>query len=161
MRLRQAGARRSHATGPTLRQGSLTPTPSIAIICGLMEEKASQPTRVGVRDLEVRCIIGVREREREQEQQVLVDISLAYDAAQAAASDRLQHAVDYSLAASCAKQVLEEGRFELLERACVTVARALLERFPHSDEAEVTVKKPGAIEAARFAYATVCVRRQT
>ena len=119
-----------------------------------------QPTQVGFRDLEVRCIIGVREREREQEQLLLADVGLTYNAAEAAASDELQHAVDYSLAARSVAETLRECRFELLERACAAVASALLLQFPQSVEVEVTLKKPQAIEAARYAYATVRMQRQ-
>lgn len=126
-----------------------------------MDAKTSQTALVGIRDLEVWCIIGVRERERGQEQRLLVDISLAYDAGHAAESDRLQDAVDYSLAADHVRELLREGRFELLERASVSVARGLLQRFPQSTEVEVTLKKPEAIADARCAYAMVRVRQES
>ncbi|TVR04862.1 MAG: dihydroneopterin aldolase [Spirochaetaceae bacterium] len=119
------------------------------------------PVTIGFERLTVRCIIGVRPRERRRAQTVLVDCSLAYDAALAAQSDRVEHAVDYSALARRVAVLLQEGRYGLLERAVWEVAGALLDGDARVFSVSVTVRKPAAIATARAAFAAITRTRDT
>ena len=81
---------------------------------------------VSVRDLPVRAVIGVHEWERDVEQTLLVSVDMAADVRQAAASDDLADAVDYSAVAATIAAVLREGKFALIETAAERVAGRLL-----------------------------------
>ena len=51
--------------------------------------------RIFIRDLAVRCIIGIGEDERRERQDVLINVALEADLKQAGKSDRFSDTVDY------------------------------------------------------------------
>ena len=87
---------------------------------------------VSVRDLSVAAVIGVHDWEREIEQTLIVSVEMAADVRQAAASDDLADALDYSIVAETIAAVLREGKFRLIETAAERVAGRLLADFPLS-----------------------------
>ena len=118
-------------------------------------EKRRANTQIGFRGLRVSCIVGVREHERRREQDLLVDLSLDYDATAAAATDALDDAVDYSAIAELIAQQLVDGRYCLLERAGNAVAEAVMESEPRAQRIELTLRKPAAIADAECAFVKV------
>lgn len=121
----------------------------------------SCPVTIGFEGLMIRCIIGVRPRERRRPQVVLVDCSLTCDAASAVQSDQVEDAVDYSALARRVSAQLREARYGLLERAVWEVAGEVLAGDARVTSVSVTIRKPGAIAAARAAYAAVTRTRET
>jgi dihydroneopterin aldolase len=87
---------------------------------------------VSVRDLGIAAVIGVHPWEREIEQTLLVSVEMAADVREAAASDDLADALDYSAVAATIAEVLRAGRFRLIETAAERVAERLLADFPVS-----------------------------
>jgi 7,8-dihydroneopterin aldolase/epimerase/oxygenase len=85
---------------------------------------------VSIRDLAVPAVIGVHEWEREITQNLLVSVDLAADVRQAAATDDLADALDYSAVAQTIASVLQAGRFRLIETAAERVAERLLADHP-------------------------------
>ncbi len=85
---------------------------------------------VSVRDLAVQAVIGVHDWEREITQTLVVSVDLAADVRQAAATDDLADALDYSAVAQAIASVLQEGRFRLIETAAERVAERLLADHP-------------------------------
>ncbi len=85
---------------------------------------------VSVRDLGVSAVIGVHDWEREVEQTLTVTVDMAADVRQAAATDDLADALDYSAVADTIAAVLREGKFRLIETAAERVAERLLADFP-------------------------------
>jgi 7,8-dihydroneopterin aldolase/epimerase/oxygenase len=87
---------------------------------------------VSIRDLHVMAVIGVHDWEREIEQTLIVSVDMVPETAdmrQAAASDDLADALDYSAVAETIAAVLREGEFRLIETAAERVAERLLADF--------------------------------
>jgi 7,8-dihydroneopterin aldolase/epimerase/oxygenase len=87
---------------------------------------------VSIRDLHVMAVIGVHDWEREIEQTLIVSVDMVPETAdmrQAAASDDLADALDYSAVAETIAAVLREGKFRLIETAAERVAERLLADF--------------------------------
>jgi dihydroneopterin aldolase len=88
---------------------------------------------VSIRDLSVATVIGVHPWEREIEQTLIFHVDLVPEAAgvrQAAASDDLADALDYSAVAAAIATVVRDGQFRLIETAAERVAEHLLAGFP-------------------------------
>ncbi len=81
---------------------------------------------VSIRDLSVPAVIGVHDWEREISQTLVVSVDLAAGVPQAAATDDLADALDYSAVAQTIASVLQAGRFRLIETAAERVAERLL-----------------------------------
>jgi dihydroneopterin aldolase len=85
---------------------------------------------VSIRDLSVATVIGVHPWEREIEQTLVVNVDMAADVRQAAATDDLADALDYSAVAAAIATVVRDGQFRLIETAAERVAEHLLAGFP-------------------------------
>jgi 7,8-dihydroneopterin aldolase/epimerase/oxygenase len=108
---------------------------------------------VELHGLEVFGRHGAYDEERATGQTYLFDVEV--DVTEAAVSDRLEDAVDYTQLAACVKAVSDGRQFHLLEALVASVADAIVERFP-VDRVRVRVRKPSppGLEAD-FAAATV------
>lgn len=104
--------------------------------------------RILINDLLVRCIIGVHEEERGEKQDVLVNLSIAADLRKAAATDRIEDAVDYSTLKKKIVALAEGSRFFLVEALAEAIAGICLEH-PGVSEVSVRVEKPTALRFAR------------
>ena len=80
-------------------------------------------------DLRVETTIGVCEWERRIRQTVAFDIEMATDARRAAATDRIDQALDYDAVASRISEFVSSSRFELVETLADRVARLVREEF--------------------------------
>jgi dihydroneopterin aldolase len=107
-----------------------------------------------IEDLKVRCIVGVYTHERKVEQDLFVDVRLELDFTEAARTDHIGHTLDYTRLAAMLEEWMRREKFQLIEtlaeRACVLIADA----FPEVRHCRVTIKKPGALAAARYASVT-------
>lgn len=119
----------------------------------------SQPARVGFRNLRVHCIVGVLPHERETPQDLFIDLDAATDIEDAAGTDDVRHAVDYSALAEAVARIATEGRFLLLERLVVVAADAVLARWPAVSAVTIECRKPAAIPGAAAAVVAVTRRR--
>lgn len=103
--------------------------------------------KIRITNLRLRTIIGTHDWEREVQQDVVVNITLDYDAAKAIASDDLRNTIDYK---ALTKQIIKEveaSQFFLLERLTGRVLD-IVTAHPAVLEAIVRVDKP---QALRFA----------
>jgi FolB domain-containing protein len=101
-----------------------------------------------ITDLFLRAIIGNNEWERNTPQDVIITITLDYDAAQAAASDSIDDAIDYKKLKRTIIDEVEKSRFKLLESLTNRVLRIVMDD-PRTICAAVRVEKPGALRFAR------------
>jgi 7,8-dihydroneopterin aldolase/epimerase/oxygenase len=88
---------------------------------------------VSIRDMRVPAVIGVHDWEREIEQTLIFSVDMVPETAdvrQAAATDDLADALDYSAVASTIAAVVRDGRFRLIETAAERVAERLLAGHP-------------------------------
>ena len=81
---------------------------------------------VSLRDLRVPAVIGVHDWERETEQTLVFAVEMAADVAKAASNDDIADALDYSAVAQTVRDVVSQGRFQLIETAAERVAGRLL-----------------------------------
>ena len=109
----------------------------------------------GLKALRVDCIVGVYPHERVQTQTVLLDIELDYDFAPAAAADAVALAVDYNVVAASVTELLQSGRFALIETVAERTAAMLLARMPGATAVRLEVRKLSAVPAAECAFVRV------
>jgi len=104
--------------------------------------------RIFVRDLLVRCIIGLTESERRERQDVRIGLILLTDLAAAGKSDRVEDSVNYR---DLKKRILadaERSSFHLMEALAEQVAATCLS-YDRVQRATVTIEKPAALRFAR------------
>lgn len=104
--------------------------------------------RIYIRDLALRCVIGVYPEERREKQDVIINVTLGCDHAQAAVTDRIEHAVDYKAIKKRIIALVESSQFFLLETLAERIANVCLENA-RVQSATVCVDKPGALRFAR------------
>jgi dihydroneopterin aldolase len=112
---------------------------------------------VELRGLELHGRHGVLEDERREGQRFLFDLWLEVPD-HAAASDRIEDAVDYRDVVALVREVSDGRDFRLLEALATAVAEAVLARFP-VERARVRVRKPDVRLAAPIEFAAVSVER--
>ncbi len=95
---------------------------------------------VEVIGLELHGFHGVDEDERRDGQRFLFDVWLDVPDT-AAASDRIEGAVDYREVVACVREVSDGRTFHLLEALSAAVADEVLARFP-VERVRVRVRKP-------------------
>ena len=115
--------------------------------------------RIVIKDLLVRGIVGINPDEREHEQDILVNATLWVDTRPAAASDRIEDAVNYRSVAKAMIAHLREGRPRLVERLAEELAGVCLAADARIAEVEVSVEKPGALRHARSVGVVIRRRR--
>jgi dihydroneopterin aldolase len=101
---------------------------------------------------------GVLPEERRDGQTFVVDLALGLDTRTAAGSDDLRDTVDYGTLVARVKEAIESDPVDLIETLAQRLVEICLED-PRVRRAEVTVHKPGAPIAARFADVTLTVTR--
>lgn len=104
--------------------------------------------KILIKDLLLRCIIGINEHERLQKQDVLVNIEMWADIAGAVADDSVARTVDYKVVNKEIVSSVESSSFMLLESLGSSIADICLS---HSAvrRVRVLVEKPGALRFAR------------
>lgn len=100
-----------------------------------------------LRDLRVDCVIGVFEWERRLKQAVHIDLDLAADARRAAASDRIEDALDYKATARRLIEYVGSSQFRLVETLAERIAEIALKEFK-TPWVRVRVNKKGAVRGA-------------
>ena len=104
--------------------------------------------RIEIKDLLLRCIIGINAEERKDRQDVLINIVLLGDYTQAGASDDIADAVNYRTATKQIIERVEASEYFLLERMAEQIADICL-RDQRVRQVQVSVEKPGALRFAR------------
>ena len=115
-------------------------------------------SRLVLKGIEAKCVIGDMPEEREREQVLSVDAELELDLAPAAASDRLADSVDYAALASAIRGALRRAKCRLIERAAaVALAECMADARVKS--AKVSVLKRGAVPGLGGAVAEMSASR--
>jgi FolB domain-containing protein len=100
-----------------------------------------------IRDLRVRCRVGVTAAERRKPQELTITVTLYADLAEACRSDRLSDTVDYAGIKRRVLVELERQPFRLIERVAQRVADLAM-RDARVVGVRVLVQKPGALRFA-------------
>jgi len=103
---------------------------------------------VFIEGLEIEAVIGIYDWEREIRQPLVFDLDMEFDNRVPAASDAIEHTLDYSAVCARLTAFVAASRFGLVETLAERVAAIVLEEF---GVRRVTLKltKPGAIRNAR------------
>lgn len=112
-----------------------------------------------LRDLRVRCIVGVHPHERKVEQDLFFDLEIEYDFAPAAASDLLEDALDYTELSAAFDAWVRDQRFGLVETLAMRAADWLLAKDARIGACAVVVRKPAALTWAKHAEVRVARSR--
>jgi dihydroneopterin aldolase len=102
---------------------------------------------VFIEGLRADTVIGVYAWERGIRQSVVLDLELAADTRAAAASDKLDDAVDYAAISARLLSFIRHSEFQLIETLAERVAAILLEEFS-IPWLRLRLAKPGAVASA-------------
>ena len=103
---------------------------------------------VFLRDLRIETVIGIYDWEREIKQTVVLDLEMAGDVRKAAASERIEDALNYKAVAKRMIQFVGESRFQLVETLAERCTEIILSEFGVS-WVRLSVHKIGAVTGAR------------
>jgi D-erythro-7,8-dihydroneopterin triphosphate epimerase len=112
------------------------------------EVRPSVSDRIYIRDLIVRCIIGIDEQERASKQNVLVQITMETDLRRAGRTDALGDTIDYRALKKRILSMAGESQFYLIEALAESIADECLKQ-ERIARVTVAVEKPGALRFAR------------
>src|SRR5260370_3022135 len=101
-----------------------------------------------IKDLLVRCVLGLSSEERRENQDVVISVELITDLKKPGRSDRFEDAVDYRAVKKDVLAAAESSSFHLVEALAEHVADICLSQ-PGVQRVQVTVEKPGALRFAR------------
>ncbi len=99
-------------------------------------------------ELKVDTVIGIWDWERKIRQTVVIDLEMAADIREAAASDRVDDTLNYKLVAKRLQQFVGDSEFQLVETLAEKIAAIVNDEFG-VPWVRVRVNKPGAISGAR------------
>lgn len=114
--------------------------------------------RIEIRDLLLRCIVGINESERKNKQDVLINILMWADTRAAAQSDNIDDAVNYRTVTKEIIEHVEASKYFLVERLVERIAEICL-RDERVQQVQVSLEKPGALRFARSVGVTITRRR--
>jgi dihydroneopterin aldolase len=103
---------------------------------------------VFIRDLRIDTVVGIYDWERKVRQTVSLDLDMATDIRQAAASDKIDDALDYKAVAKRLIAYVESQSFELVETLAERVAEIVLNEFP-VPWLRLSLSKPGAVRGSK------------
>jgi dihydroneopterin aldolase/D-erythro-7,8-dihydroneopterin triphosphate epimerase len=104
--------------------------------------------RIEIRDILLRCIVGINEEERRERQDVVINVVMWTNLRPAAQSDSIENAVNYRTIMKQIVQLVEASTFFLVETLAEQVAAVCLSDS-RVQRAEVAIEKPGALRFAR------------
>ena len=111
-----------------------------------------------ISDLKLKTIIGIYPWERRIKQNVVINVTLSYNAAKAIANDSIKETVDYKAMTKQIIQRVRTSRFFLLEKLTYMVLSTVMEN-KYVLEATVRVDKPKALRFARSVSAELTAKR--
>lgn len=103
---------------------------------------------VYIRDLRIETIIGIYDWERQVRQTVSLDLEMASDIRQAAATDDIQYALNYKEVSKRLITYVEKRNALLVETLAEEIAKIIREEFK-VPWLRLRLSKPGAVRGAR------------
>jgi D-erythro-7,8-dihydroneopterin triphosphate epimerase len=100
--------------------------------------------KIHIRDLALRCIIGLYPEERVNKQDIIINLTMDTDLKSAGVSDSLDDTVDYKAIKLNILDFVENSSFQLIESLAEGIAEICL-RDDRVSGTTVTIDKPGAL----------------
>ncbi len=104
--------------------------------------------KIFIRDLALRCIIGIFPEERREKQDVVINVEMHTDLRAAGRSDDLKDTVNYKSIKKAILKLVESSSFQLIESLAERIADIALAQ-EKVKQVVVTIDKPGALRFAR------------
>ena len=104
--------------------------------------------KIVIKDLLLRCIIGINEEERREKQDVLINIEMSLTFSEASKKDDITKTVDYKKINKKIIATVENSKFFLVETLAEKIAQICLDNVKIR-KVKVSVEKPGALRFAR------------
>ena len=102
---------------------------------------------IKISNLRLRAIIGINDWEREKKQDIVINITMNYDATQATESDDIQHTVDYKNITKKVISLVESSSYYLIEKLTQQIINLIMEDTKVT-QVTVQVSKPHALRFA-------------
>ena len=102
---------------------------------------------IHIKNLRLRTFIGFNEEERIKKQDVVINITLKYDASAASQTDNVDDACNYKVLTKQVIEMVENRSFNLLEKMAADII-ALIRELDEVLQAEVEIDKPHALRFA-------------
>ena len=125
-----------------------------------MNEIPSYNDKIHIRDLAIRCIIGVNQDERTEKQDVVINVILFTDTRKAGQTDILEDSVDYKMVKKAVLSLVENSAFLLIEKLAEEIAKVCLGNSK-VQKVNVTVDKPGVLRYARSVAVEIVRTRES
>ncbi|HIZ16623.1 MAG TPA: dihydroneopterin aldolase [Firmicutes bacterium] len=116
--------------------------------------------KIIVKGLHFYAYHGVNPEEKEKGQPFIVDITAYADLTKPSKTDDLKDTVNYSKMSKTVRRVVEEAKYNLIEKLAGRICEEILAEYNGIDEVEVTVKKPRAPMSGDFDYVAVSLIRR-
>jgi D-erythro-7,8-dihydroneopterin triphosphate epimerase len=100
--------------------------------------------KIHIRDLSLRCIIGLYPEERTNMQDIIINVMMDTDLRAAGKSDQLEDTVNYKAIKLNILDFVENSSFQLIESLAEGIATICLQDA-RVQSATVTIDKPGAL----------------
>lgn len=107
-----------------------------------------EPDKIYIKDLLLRCIIGINDEERVNKQDVVINITMEADLRDAGESDNIGDTVNYKKIKQDVIRLVEKSDYFLIEKMASEIAKLCLEN-ERVLKARVLVEKPAALRFAR------------
>lgn len=104
--------------------------------------------KIFIRELALRCIIGIYPEERREKQDVIINVEMHADLRKAGRSDDVADTVDYKAVKMEILNLVEQSQFQLIESLAEKIADLALKNEKVM-QVVVTVDKPGALRFAK------------
>jgi len=104
--------------------------------------------KVFIEALEIECVIGIYDWERKIKQPVVLDIEMAFDNRVPAASDNIEHTLDYKAISKRLIQFVGESDFGLVEKLAEECCKIIIAEFGVSS-VKLKLSKIGAVRGAK------------
>ena len=113
-----------------------------------MEHDRKKLDRIYIKDLFLRCIIGINPDERVKKQDVMINVVLFADLSKAGKTDSIEDTVNYKTVKNRVVELVESSQYFLLEKMAEEIACSCLAE-PQVEAVRVLVEKPGALRFAK------------
>ena len=102
---------------------------------------------ISIKNLRLRTYIGFNEEEKTKKQDVVVNITLKYDASDASESDSVADAFNYKILTKRVINLVESSSYDLLEKMVAEIIN-IIKEFEEIEHAVVKIDKPHALRFA-------------
>lgn len=115
--------------------------------------------KIIIKNLEIFSYHGVNPEEKVLGQKFLFDVTLYINLEKSGCDDNIESTISYSKVIKLLKKLVQEHKYNLLEKTATHLARGLFFEFKNLKKIKICLKKPMAPINAHFDYVAVKIKR--